>query len=365
MMATVPRMEENAKQLGVSGTVTLRDVAEALNISHSTVSRALQNASKISAARRQQVQDMARKMGYRPNAMATRLGHQRHAHKKAAICSEIAWINYWTDPKELRAFGEFNLYWKGASQRAEENGYRLEEFVCNAQLTPARLQEILLARNIHGILIPPHGGFQPPNGWDKIDWQKFCVVRFGHSAAVPRAHVVTSNHLTSAILAIENMNRLGYQRIGFVASRQQHFYFRAGFLLKQALQDDHQAPIFNFSLPATAKELTDFAAWLKKYKPEAILSDLPQTRGYLEELGYRVPEDIGLAATSVRDGNADAGIEQHSEEIGKAAVEILLSLLIHNQTGVPEIVREIVITGNWVNGGSLPPRERPALLKRR
>jgi DNA-binding LacI/PurR family transcriptional regulator len=76
----------------------------------------------------------------------------------------------------------------------------------------------------------------------------------------------------------------------------------------------------------------------------------------LEKLGYRVPEDIGLAATSILDGNADAGIDQNSEEIGRAAFETLLSLLNHNQYGIPDIVREVVITGSWVDGTSLPQR---------
>jgi LacI family transcriptional regulator len=112
------------------------------------------------------------------------------------------------------------------------------------------------------------------------------------------------------------------------------------------------------ALSAVVSAQACFAAWLRKYRPEAILSDIPETRKYLGELGYRIPKDIGLAATSVLDGNADAGVEQNSEEIGKAAVETLLSLLNHNLVGVPQIVREVVITGTWVDGSSLPPRQQ-------
>ena len=219
------------KESILSSPVTLRDIAMELRVSHSTVSRALQNASNISVERRKEIQEAAQKMGYRPNAMATQLGHQRHAHHKRPISSEIAWINYWTDPKKLRSFEEFNLYWKGACKRAEEGGYRLEQFICDEGLSPSRLEKILLTRSIHGILIPPHGTFQPPPGWDKFDWEKFSIVRLGYSVTAPRAHLVTSNHLTCGMLAIENMWRLGYKRIGFVGRVDKHPHFRAGFLL--------------------------------------------------------------------------------------------------------------------------------------
>ena len=41
---------------------------------------------------------------------------------------------------------------------------------------------------------------------------------------------------------------------------------------------------------------------------------MAETAFTLRRAGYRVPEDIGLAATSVLDGNAGAGIRQSSEE---------------------------------------------------
>jgi len=336
---------------------TLRDLAAALKVSHSTVSRALRDSPHISPARRKEIQEAAERMGYRPNAIATLLGHQRHTGQKHQVTSEIAWINYWTDPKKLRSFEEFNLYWKGASKRAEEAGYRLEEFHCGGELNPLRLEKILVARNIHAILIPPHGGVQPPADWDKIDWKKFGIVRLGYSVPSPCAHLVTSNHLTCGMLAIENMWRLGYKRIGFVATPNQHFLFRAGFLLKQTLQLKEQPPVFTFlSSDNHLAKLPTFSKWLKKNRLDAILTDLAETRPMLDQLGYRVPEDIGLAATSILDGNADAGIDQNSEEIGRVAVETLLSLLNNNEYGIPPIVREIVITGTWVDGSTLPPR---------
>jgi DNA-binding LacI/PurR family transcriptional regulator len=160
------------------------------------------------------------------------------------------------------------------------------------------------------------------------------------------------------MLAIENMWRLGYKRIGFVGRADKHPHFRAGFLLKQALHIKEPPPIFTFlSSNNSLAQLSLFSKWLKKNRLDAILADLAETRTMLDQLGYRVPEDIGLASTSILDGNADAGIDQNSEEIGKAAMETLISLLNHNQYGIPKIVREVLITGSWVDGSTLPPRE--------
>jgi DNA-binding LacI/PurR family transcriptional regulator len=342
--------------LSSSSGVTLRDIAKKLGIHHSTVGRALQNAPNISLARRKEIQNAARELGYQPNAMATILGHQRHAHQKRPISAEIAWINFWNKPADLRKYLEFDLYWKGASMRAEQNGYRLEEFNCGNLLSPSRLERILLARNIHGILIPPHGlKAQLTPEWSKIDWGKFSTVRFGYSVNFPCTHLVTSNHLTSGMLAIENMWRLGYKRIGFAASPELHLNFRAGFLLKQMHRGGEQIPIF--TVPSNTDpwtQLSPFSHWVKKNHPDAILTDFPQTHGMLGKIGYRVPEDIGLAATSILDGNADAGIDQHSEAIGRAAIETLISQLNHNEYGLPDVVREVLITGEWVDGNSLP-----------
>jgi DNA-binding LacI/PurR family transcriptional regulator len=53
-----------------SAAVTLRDVALAANVAQSTVSRALAADPRISAATRRAVQQVARRLGYAPNAFA-------------------------------------------------------------------------------------------------------------------------------------------------------------------------------------------------------------------------------------------------------------------------------------------------------
>lgn len=252
------------------------------------------------------------------------------------------------------------MYWQGASAEAEQCGFRLEEFVINKQLTPARLERILLARNIQGILIPPHGSFAPQ--WSDFNWDNFCVVRFGHSVIYPRAHIITSDQLTDGLIAFENIWKQGYRRLGLVSLPRTDTRFSAGYLFSQ-MRFSSSTQIPPLIIPENHDEKSRcrmVKSWLRKHTPDSILTDVSQMRATLEKIGYDVPADIGLAAFSVLDGGADSGIDQNSLEIGKAAVQMLISLINHNERGIPQICRELLIEGRWVNGSTLPPRYFPA-----
>lgn len=341
-----------------SSTVTLRDIAKKMGISHSAVALGLRNSSRISRELRQKIEKVAQDLGYHPNPMATALGHLRSETRRHPVNTEIAWINYWEKPEQLRSYREFDLYWKGAYAAAEQYGYRLEEFSCNKRLSPPQLERILLARNIRGILVPPHRPSDIPPGWKQMHWENFSIVRFGYSVDGLPVHVVTANHLVSGLLAVENIRKLGYGRIGFVTSRSMATRFRAGFFMKN-FEPEKEYEGITLILPNeidTLEDLKILSAWLKKHRPNAILTDIASMRNALEKIGYRVPKDIGLASLSVLDGNADSGIYQNSEEVGRTAAENLISMINRNQYGIPKFVRETLIDGKWVDGTTLPPR---------
>ena len=104
---------------------------------------------------------------------------------------------------------------------------------------------------------------------------------------------------------------------------------------------------------ANAQLLT---SWLKREKPDAILTDHRSLPDLLKTCGYRVPDDIGLAATTILDCPIDAGIYQNPEEIGYVAALVAMSLIHDNSRGEPAIQREVLIKGRWVNGTTLPQR---------
>jgi len=351
--------------------ITQKDLARVLGLSHGSVSKALKNDPEIAEPTRKRVQATARKMGYQPNPMAAGLAEFKRNSKTVPVNAALAWINFWPDPRKLRSYREFDCYWRGARACAEKCGYQLTEFNCTGSMTPKRLETVLMARGIHGILLPPH---QAPIDWGDFQWENFSAVRFGRSLPSPRAYVVTTDQVTNGLIAFDAIQERGYQRIGLVTLRRRgsecvdavsrqneikdrRWLVEAGFLMAQSeLEEQLRLPILFMDVRNPGGNQRELESWLSRHKPDAVMSDHANLPEMLRKAGYRVPEDIGLAANSILDGNADAGIDQNPEEIGRVAVLVLNSLLRDNFQGEPEIFRQILVEGKWVDGSSLPRR---------
>lgn len=352
-------MPPAAKIISSAKRVTLRDIAKVIGTTPVSVSLALRNSARVSAALREKIQAKAREMGYRPDPMLAALAHYRRGSVKTPISAELAWINCWPDAKKLRSFKEFNLYWQGAFEEADKCGYRLEEFHLHGNFSPARLEQILRARNIQGVLLPPlpPKNSSPRPDWQQFDWSRFSVVRFGYSVEQPRAHIVTSDQLANGLLACENIRRLGYARLGLVTTERLVMRFAAGYLHHQMnCEPALQMPPLLLHEANREADKCALAAWLKRRKPDVIFTDTQFVPTMLAELGLHVPRDIGLATTSVLDGHADAGVFQNSDEIGSAAVQLVISLIHHAEFGVPKVCREVLVEGRWQDGRMLPPK---------
>lgn len=334
--------------------VNLQVLSRAAKTSVSTVSRALHNNPEVSAETCERIQSLAREMGYEPNAMGAGLAHLKRTSRVRPVHASLAWLNWWPDPKELHGYPLFRGYWRGASVAASKFGYRLEEFPVNESTPPRRVQEILLARGIHGILLPPHGALG--RNWREFDWSKFSVVRLGLTVAMD-FHTVTADAVANAMFAFRRIREKGYRRIGLVAMNvSEHYTCGAGFLWAQATsrQESSAIPPFLFS-ESTPSCQRSFQSWLRTNKPDAILTDKKETAGMLKKAGYRVPEDIGYVVMCVPDcGNA--GIDQNAEEIGQVSVVVVVSLLNDQDRGLPPVPRSITVPGIWTDGPSLPDR---------
>jgi LacI family transcriptional regulator len=341
---------------GSTQRVTMRDIAQIFGVTPPTVSLAMRNSPRVSESLRLKIQARAREMGYRPDPMLAALSHYRRSHIKSPISAELAWINCWPDQKKLRTHKEFNLYWQGAFAEAESCGYRLEVFDFGGTLKPTRLEQILHARNIQGILLPPVPGGPKPD-WVDFHWNKFSVVRFGYSVTNPRAHIVTSDQLANGVMACENIQRLGYRRIGLVTGAHSSVRFAAGYLFHHMQSDTARFSPLILHQTNREEDRRALAKWVKIHRPDSIFTDVGQLPDLLAELHLRIPHDVGLAAFSTLDGNVDAGVYQNSEEIGRAAVQLLISLIHHNELGIPKICREVLVEGCWMDGSSLPDKK--------
>lgn len=334
--------------------VTLRDIATSLGVSIPTVSLALKKNSRISKSTTQRVIDKAKELGYVPDPMLSALSHYRTSSKTIQPQAVLAFINPWENPDRFRKIKEFNLYWEGATETANRMGYRLEEFR-TTEIPLRRISTILKTRNIQGILLPPQ--VERQKDWNAFPWNEFALVCFGRSNAGLNAHLVTSSQSTNSILAFDKINALGYKRIGFVCEYLRLRYFGIGFSWAQKkVPTNQQLPLLTFaSEDSLGKREKILKKWLEEMKPDALLVDSAEIPMMLENLGYRVPQDIGLATTSIHDTPIDAGINQNPLEIGRAAARTLIALISEHNYGPPEIRNEMLIEGTWVDGPMLPP----------
>jgi DNA-binding LacI/PurR family transcriptional regulator len=342
--------------------VTLRDVAKRAGVSHSTVSLCLRKHPSIPEARRIEILRLAGEMGYRPDPFLSSLAAYRNRNQPRSIQSALVWINRWKDPEQLRKFREFDLYWRGASQAAERFGYRLEEMRWGGDTQPRRIEQILVTRNIRGILIPPQ---QQDPDWGDFKWNKFSVIRFGMSVRIPDSNLVTADQQRGVLMAFKTIHEYGYERISLVTGRDYDSRlggnFIGGFAAAQELFG------FNHVLPPLLTDETVYRndpskarraleKWLAKHKPDAILTTLPHVPGMIREIGLRIPQDVAVAGTSIYDIPVDAGINQNPEAIGRIAVEMLVALINMSECGEPVTPCRILVESTWQDGRSMPRR---------
>ncbi|MDF7799317.1 substrate-binding domain-containing protein [Pontiellaceae bacterium B1224] len=294
--------------------------------------------------------------------MLSALSNYRLENHEKIKNATLAWINPFKNPAQLRAQREFKLYWEGALQAAAHFGFHVEEFTTSA-LSLKRMDTIFKTRNIQGIILASLGGGNMTGGWDTFPWKDYMTVRFGLSTSYPEAHRITSAQVRNAYLAFNKMHEKGYQRIGFCGHRSPTRMFAAGFTFAQySLPKSRQLPplfskVDNDDPGNTSDtEIRDVKNWINRYKPDAILTERPPLLHVLNDLGYNIPSDIGLATLSIHDTPLNAGIDQNPEEIGRAAVRTLVSQLTEQHFGIPAIQKETLIDGKWIDGSMLPKR---------
>jgi DNA-binding LacI/PurR family transcriptional regulator len=344
--------------------ITLNDIAKKLGVSKSSVSMALQGSHHISLERRQEIQRVAKELGYVPDPFLSGLAAHRRGRAPAKDHGVIAWVDHWEKPGGWHRFGEFHAYWKGASEAATRFGFRLDVVRWDLDCSPKRFERILLARGIEGVLIPPH--HQAPD-WEDFDWSKFSVIRFGMSVPNPDSNLVSSDIFRAIVMAVKTIHERGYRRIGLTVNEEFNLHlggnFLSGYYYAQMLLKLKPAlpPLLTVLMIRDAKEIAKQKAalqqWLIRHKPEAILTVDIELPGMVRELGYRIPQDIAMAGTSVLDIPVSAGIDQCSEAIGRIAVEMMVKQINVSERGEPRDPCRILIESRWKDGNSLPPRQ--------
>ena len=342
--------------------VTVYDIARSVGVSHTTVARALRDSRDVTKGRREEIQRVAAEMGYRPDPHLAALSNYRKTLGPTSFQSVVVWINHWQQPDQLRNFGEFERYWRGAEEVAGNQGFKLEDFRWPLDCSAKRLESMLVARGVEAVLIPPHNDLLD---WGAFDWSRFSVLRFGMSVQSPDSNLVTADQFRATVMAVTRMHEYGYRRIGLAVDfdLDEHLggNYHGGFSSAQnKLKLFPQVTPFAASAAlhrrAPDEEAKNLRRWIEQHQPDAILTTQPYIPQLLGKLGYRIPGDIAVAGTSVCDIPVDAGIDQRSVEIGRIAMQMLIKQINVGEQGAPLNPCRILVEGRWQDGQSLPPR---------
>jgi len=338
--------------------MTLHDVARKAGCHYSTVSLALRHDPRLRKETREKILRVARAMDYSPDPLTRALAIYRTSLKPATYHATLAWLSN-EDPSLLNPKYIGRRYALGARQRAAELGYKLEEFrLHESGMTVQKFPKILRSRGINGILVAPRHAEQRQTEIH-MDWTRFPAVTFGYSLAWPPLHLVTNYHHGSVRIALGELLRLGYQRIGLIVDKVGNDRVDGNWVggyMAEIIRQELEPFVFlrnrgNAITLLDAQEAPRLKAWLKKTKLDAVIIDYsaPFIRWFPRACGLRVPDDIGVVSLNV-DSPIQSGIDQNEHEIGAAAIDLLVNLIHTNERGIPTIPRRLLIEGTWRAG---------------
>lgn len=333
-------------------------IADAVGVSRSTVSRALQNSPSISEATRARVKEAAERLGYRPNPLVSALMERIRHRRSDSFQGKIAVL---TDREDGVNWYKSNTQWhrlfEGARQRAVELGFELENF-CTREFDDQgrRLSQILTTRGIPGILIAP-GSLK---GRINLEWQNFSVASVCFSLRHPRFHRVFHDNFNAIQVAMRRLSELGYRRPGLIL-RTRHDeitngHYRAGFLLAQndLVEPRNRIPVQVVPrLPAA-----EFLAWLDRTRPDVVLTYRGEKNAqWAQEAGWRIPQDLGFVHLNhTPEAPFFAGIDHNAAHLGRAAIDLIIAQIQRSETGIPAVPADLSFEGRWVDGPSIAPQ---------
>lgn len=312
-------------------TVTIKDIAKALGLSTSTVSRALRDSYEISTETKKTVLEYAEKHNYRPNPIALGLKERKTKSIGVVVC-EIA-NNF------------FSQIINGIESVANERGYT----VIISQSSESYEKELLnlqtlSSRAIDGLLISVSSETSDYTHLQSLHKKGLPMVLFDRIASDINTHVVTINNYQGAYEATEHLIKNGYKRIAAISNSEFLSISNerlAGY--KEALEkngitvnDKYIKHCFYGGLEFSEIEEAVDELLKMKEKPQAIiaLSDklTVGTLKLLKNRNYKIPANIALVGFS----NTEIGdmidppltvVRQPAMEMGKVAMEMLLQLI--------------------------------------
>ena len=330
---------------------TIIDLAKALNLSPSTVSRALRDHPDINPLTKKRVISLADKLDYHPNSIAQSL-----QTKKTKTIGVIV-------PEIKQPF--FASVINGIEEFAYAAGYTI--MVCQSNETYER--EVLYTRSlvslrVAGILVSIFQTTQNFDHFKVLQRRNVPVVFFDRVSDKIEASKVVVDHSKGAFDVVDHLISSGYRRIAHLAGpknlsiskfrlkgykdalKQGNLPFKGELVIHGGLDDTDG--IIGFQKLLNLRPL-----------PDAIFAvNDPVATGVfmaMKEQGLKIPADIALAGfsnthmTSLLDPPLTT-VEQPSYEIGKTAAQLLMEQINNNDENF--VPKSIVLKTHLIVRGS-------------
>ena len=336
--------------------VTLSDIAKKVGYSKNTVSLALRGDPQIPAGTRDRIRHVAEELGYQPNAIVAHLMAQLRASQSPRFQAKLALVNANRDQDAFRKHPTIPTYVEGCERRAARLGYGFDRFwLHDNSMRADSWIRVLRTRNINGIILV---GLMDQNRLPahlRPVWENFPTVVTGVRTREPALSFSCVDHHSLVLTAFENALALGYSRpalvLDDVIDRLVERRFSAGFFVAQeSLPQNRRIPVFR-QVNAAWQNPKVFHAWLNRYKPDVLFTLYNVVFDWLKAGGIRVPEDLGVIQLEWRASKPEiAGMNQHNDVTGEAAVDLVVSQIHNNEHGVPSFPRATLIGATWMQG---------------
>jgi LacI family transcriptional regulator len=318
-------------------TVNLKQLAQELNLSVSTVSRALRDSWEISTPTKQRVFDLARKMNFQPNPYASSLRKHR-SRTIAVVIPEVA-NNF------------FALAIKGIETVAREKGYHVLIYLTNEEVAEeVAIASSLQSGRVDGVILSLCGSSQDTRHLLELQQRNIPLVFFDRvSESVLAPKVMTNDH-ESGFIATEHLIKAGCGRVA-------HLTISMCLSISHKRQQGYEDGLRRYDRPwdpdlvihCGNDEEENYrmikALFLSDKRPDGVFASVEklavQVYHVCRELGLRIPEDVkvisfsNLVTASLLHPSLTT-IAQPAYEMGKEAATILFRRLEKKYIVVPD-----------------------------
>jgi len=319
--------------------ITIKDIAKRVGVSPSTVSKALNNRSDVSAETRAKILEVAQELNFTPHAFGKALKKKTSENIGVLFCRDLHSLS--SNPFYSRVL-------EGIEAELALNNYNLILQIVT-ESTKDELPKMVRERQVDGLLLV---GTFVDSYLERIFQEDLRIVLVDPKKPSYRYSQVLIDNEHGAFQATKYLIDRGHRQIGFISGDLSRMSFQQrynGYL--KALQASGIEVNENWVRTGGLENGYDHVkALLSTEKVTAIFSanDINAIYGYkaINDLGLRIPEDISVIGFDDIDLAKISTpplttMRVYKEELGSIAVRTLLRML---QTGDTRPVTTIVPT---------------------